>query len=144
MGVVANNLPVATSESNRTRSESIVKRMSDMLLTTFIRHRSMTIRFWKASVIGISLVSAFLLRFDFSIPAMEIRHLKVGLLIALLTKLSIFYLLGLDRGWWRFTGINESAIARYLVTLYTSLAVLTDDALAVLDGVAVDRFHEYK
>jgi hypothetical protein len=24
------------------------------------------------------------------------------------------------------------------------LAVLTDDALAVLDGVAVDRFHEYK
>src|SRR5271170_5742838 len=44
----------------------------------------------------------------------------------------------------RFTGINESAIARYLVTLYTSLAVLTDDALAVLDGVAVDRFHEYK
>src|SRR6476659_7749117 len=107
MGVVANNLPVATSESNRARSESIVKRMSDMLLTTFIRHRSMTIRFWKASVIGISLVSAFLLRFDFSIPAMEIRHLKVGLLIALLTKLSIFYLLGLDRGWWRFTGIND-------------------------------------
>lgn len=44
----------------------------------------------------------------------------------------------------RFTGINESAIARYLVTLYTSLAVLTDDALAVLDDVAVDQFHEYK
>ena len=35
-------------------------------------------------------------------------------------------------------------IARYLVTLYTSLAVLTDDALAVLDKVAVDQFHEYK
>jgi hypothetical protein len=44
----------------------------------------------------------------------------------------------------RFTGINESAIARYLVTLYSSLAVLTDDALAVLDDVAVDQFHEYK
>ncbi len=44
----------------------------------------------------------------------------------------------------RFTGINRSAIASYLVTLYTSLAVLTDDALAVLDGVAVDKFHEYK
>ena len=44
----------------------------------------------------------------------------------------------------RFTGINQSAIATYLVTLYTSLAVLTDDALAVLDGVAVDQFHEYK
>ncbi|CAJ1510157.1 family 2A encapsulin nanocompartment shell protein [[Mycobacterium] holstebronense] len=44
----------------------------------------------------------------------------------------------------RFTGINRSAIASYLVTLYNSLAVLTDDALAVLDDVSVDRFHEYK
>jgi hypothetical protein len=44
----------------------------------------------------------------------------------------------------RFTGINRSAIASYLVTLYSSLAVLTDDALAVLDDVAVDKFHEYE
>ena len=43
----------------------------------------------------------------------------------------------------RFTGINRQAIASYLVTLYSSLAVLTDDALAVLDDVAVDRFHDY-
>ncbi len=35
----------------------------------------------------------------------------------------------------RFTGINRSAIASYLVTLYSSLAVLTDDALAVLEDV---------
>ena len=44
----------------------------------------------------------------------------------------------------RFTGINRSAIASYLVTLYNSLAVLTEDSLAVLDGVSVDKFHEYK
>lgn len=44
----------------------------------------------------------------------------------------------------RFTGINRSGIASYLVTQYSSLAVLTDDALAVLDGAAVDQFHEYK
>jgi len=44
----------------------------------------------------------------------------------------------------RFTGINRAAIASYLVTLYSSLAVLTDDALAVLDGVTVDKFYEYK
>src|SRR5258705_209660 len=40
----------------------------------------------------------------------------------------------------RFTGINQSAIATYLVTLYTSRAVLTDDALALLDAVAGDQF----
>lgn len=44
----------------------------------------------------------------------------------------------------RFTGINRSGIASYLVTLYSSLAVLTDDALAVLEGAAIDNYHEYK
>ena len=34
----------------------------------------------------------------------------------------------------RFTGIDRAGIASYLVTLYSSLAVLTDDALGVLDG----------
>lgn len=44
----------------------------------------------------------------------------------------------------RFNGINNQAIASYLVTLYSSLAVLTDDALAVLGGVRVDQFHDYE
>lgn len=43
----------------------------------------------------------------------------------------------------RFMGINRSAIASYLVSLYCSLAVLTDDALAVLDDVEVDKYHDY-
>lgn len=43
----------------------------------------------------------------------------------------------------RFMGIDRSAIASYLVSLYCSLAVLTDDALAVLDDVEVDKFHDY-
>src|SRR3984885_421890 len=43
----------------------------------------------------------------------------------------------------RFMGINPKAIASYLVSLYCSLAVLTDDALAVLEGVETGRYHEY-
>ncbi len=43
----------------------------------------------------------------------------------------------------RFMGINRNAIASYLVSLYLSLAVLTEDALAVLDGVEVDKYHDY-
>jgi len=43
----------------------------------------------------------------------------------------------------RFMGINRSAIASYLISLYCSLAILTDDAVAVLDGVVVDRYHDY-
>jgi len=44
----------------------------------------------------------------------------------------------------RFMGINERAIASYLVSLYCSLAVLVDDAIAVLDNVEIDKYHEYK
>lgn len=44
----------------------------------------------------------------------------------------------------RFMGISRKAIASYLVSLYCSLAVLTDDALGVLDNVRVDQYHDYK
>jgi hypothetical protein len=44
----------------------------------------------------------------------------------------------------RFMGIDRRAIASYLISLYCSLAVLTDDALAVLGDVDVGKYHEYK
>jgi hypothetical protein len=43
----------------------------------------------------------------------------------------------------RFMGINHKAIASYLISLYCSLAVLTPDALAVLDDVEVGKYHVY-
>ncbi|HEY8353759.1 MAG TPA: family 2A encapsulin nanocompartment shell protein [Methylophilaceae bacterium] len=44
----------------------------------------------------------------------------------------------------RFMGINHKAIASYLVSLYCSLAVLTEDAIAVLENVGVDNYYDYK
>ena len=43
----------------------------------------------------------------------------------------------------RFMGINRKAIASYLISLYCSLAVLTEDALAVLDDVEIGSYPEY-
>lgn len=43
----------------------------------------------------------------------------------------------------RFMGIDERALASYLVSLYCSAAVLTDDAIALLEDVAVGQYHEY-
>jgi hypothetical protein len=43
----------------------------------------------------------------------------------------------------RFMGINRNAISSYLISLYCSLAVLTEDALAVLDDVDVGKYHDY-
>jgi hypothetical protein len=44
----------------------------------------------------------------------------------------------------RFMGINNKAIASYLVSLYCSMAVLVDDAIAVLEDVEIGTYHEYK
>jgi hypothetical protein len=43
----------------------------------------------------------------------------------------------------RFMGINKNAIASYLISLYCSLAVHSDDALAVLEDVEVGKYHAY-
>jgi hypothetical protein len=44
----------------------------------------------------------------------------------------------------RLMGINARGAAAYLISLYCSAAVLTDDALGALDGVDVGRYHDYK
>ncbi len=44
----------------------------------------------------------------------------------------------------KFMGISRKAIASYLVSLYCSLAILTEDALGVLDNVEVGKYHDYK
>jgi hypothetical protein len=43
----------------------------------------------------------------------------------------------------RMMGIGPTGGANYLLTLYCSVAVLTHDALGVLEGVTLDRYHEY-
>lgn len=43
----------------------------------------------------------------------------------------------------RFMGINNTGAAQYLITLYCSSAILTDDAIGSLEGVTVDRYHDY-
>jgi hypothetical protein len=44
----------------------------------------------------------------------------------------------------RLMGINQRGAAQYLISLYCSTAVLTDDAIGVLEGVEVGSYHEYK
>ncbi len=60
--------------------------------------------------LGLFLVSgaaAFLLRFDFRIPASEAHHLLFALAVWLIVKSAVFRWLELDRGWWRFVSIDD-------------------------------------
>lgn len=43
----------------------------------------------------------------------------------------------------RFMGIDRRAIASYLISLYCSAAVLTEDAIAALQDVEVDKYYDY-
>jgi hypothetical protein len=43
----------------------------------------------------------------------------------------------------RFMGINRKAISSYLISLYCSSAILTEDALGVLENVEIGTYHEY-
>ena len=44
----------------------------------------------------------------------------------------------------RLMGINQRGAAEYLVSLYCSAAVLTEDAIGVLQGVDVGKYHDYR
>lgn len=44
----------------------------------------------------------------------------------------------------RFNGIDTKGLASYLITLYFSAAILTSDAIAVLDNVEIGHFHDVK
>src|SRR4029077_12730863 len=44
----------------------------------------------------------------------------------------------------RFMGISRKAIASYLISLYCSLAVLTEDAVGVLENVDISKYHDYQ
>ena len=50
---------------------------------------------------------AFLLRFDFNVPASERHDLLFGLVVWITVKSAVFRLLNLDRGWWRFVSISD-------------------------------------
>jgi hypothetical protein len=44
----------------------------------------------------------------------------------------------------RFMGIDNKSMASYLISLYCSAAVLTEDAIAVLEDVEVGNYHDSK
>ncbi|MDP3001469.1 MAG: hypothetical protein Q8N47_28550, partial [Bryobacterales bacterium] len=52
-------------------------------------------------------VGAFLLRFEFIIPAVHLQHLFFGVAVWAVVKSVVFHLHLLDRGWWRFVSTPD-------------------------------------
>ena len=54
-------------------------------------------------------VLAFLLRFDFTVPAQYRPHLLAAICVFVPAKIFAFYFFKMDRGWWRYASIRDVA-----------------------------------
>jgi FlaA1/EpsC-like NDP-sugar epimerase len=80
------------------------------------------------SIFVLSGLAAFLLRFDFTVPAVEVQHLVWALPIWLIAKAIVFRLYSLDRGWWRFVSIHDVfrlGAGNFIGSLASAVVILT-------------------
>ena len=108
----------------------------DALRRSFLAHRLIFIRAWQIFVISLSLAAAYLVRFDFIFPASEAPRLWIGIGIAIVAKMTIFYVMGIEHGWWRFSGLAD--LVKIFVANITASAVFTV-ATAILVGPRFPR-----
>jgi FlaA1/EpsC-like NDP-sugar epimerase len=59
------------------------------------------------AIFATAVVSAFLLRFDFTVPAQERPHLLAAICVFVPAKIFAFYFFKMDRGWWRYASIHD-------------------------------------
>ncbi len=74
-----------------------------------LRMRAFLITLFHAFVIVASVLLAFWVRFDFSPSSLYSDLVWVGLTLAVAVKLPAFLLGGVQRGWWRYAGLNDLA-----------------------------------
>jgi FlaA1/EpsC-like NDP-sugar epimerase len=72
-----------------------------------LRIRALLITLFHVFVIGISVLLAFWVRFDFSVSILHSDLVLMGLSLAVAVKLPAFLLGGVQRGWWRYAGLND-------------------------------------
>ncbi len=76
---------------------------------------------------AVSVITAFLLRFDLSLPPRETAHLIYALSVWVVVKIIVFRIAGLDRGWWRFVSLSDLprlATGNLLGSLLGTLVIL--------------------
>jgi len=74
-----------------------------------------------ACIVGVSLALAWVIRYDLSVPQVQLRLLAVGLACALPIKMAVFLLGRLDRSIWRFADTTDFS-RLFVVNLFASSA----------------------
>ncbi len=100
----------------------------------FSRIESSLHLFSLAALIAAAGASAFLLRFEFEVPALYLPHLRLALAVWVIVKLIVFGFYRLHRRAWRFFSVED------VVELVRANAVGSLASLAVLYAVAPRGF----
>jgi FlaA1/EpsC-like NDP-sugar epimerase len=74
-----------------------------------IHHTRWAIRTVQLAIFAVAGVLAFMLRFDFAVPAENRPHLLAALCVFVPAKIFAFYFFKMDRGWWRYASIRDVA-----------------------------------
>jgi len=108
------------------------------------RHRRAAIAAMLAAAAGLSVVAAYLLRFDLSVPKAERQMIPLVAAAAVAVKLGVFFAAGLHHGWWRWTdtrdllrlaGANFVASAVFSALLLATQGTLVPRSIYVIDFV---------
>ena len=81
----------------------------------------------QTGIFAVSVITAFLLRFDLSLPPRETAHLVYALSVWVVVKIIVFRIARLDRGWWRFVSLADLprlAMGNLLGSFVGTLAIL--------------------
>ncbi|MCS7044368.1 MAG: polysaccharide biosynthesis protein, partial [Bryobacteraceae bacterium] len=108
------------------------------------RHRRTAVIGMLAAVAALSVLIAYLLRFDLAVPADQRHRIPLVAAVAVVVKLLVFVAAGLHHGWWRWTdtrdllrlaGANFIASAVMAALLLASQAVPVPRSIYVIDFV---------
>jgi FlaA1/EpsC-like NDP-sugar epimerase len=95
-----------------------------------VRYRKFLITLYNSSAIISAYGTAFLLRFDFAVPRVELPQLFEGLALAYPVKMAVFYAVRLHKGWWKYVGMND--LMRALLGNIMASALFTVLALMLI------------
>lgn len=88
-----------------------------------LKNRRLTVFALDLILIALALSSAFLIRFDFSIPSVELGLLKDSLMVVLVVKPLVFITIGFYNSLWRYASLQDGIEIFKGVTFSSILAV---------------------
>ncbi len=79
----------------------------DSAVNPFLRFHRPLLFLTQAIICVFSVLSAFYLRWDSTVPAYYRPHLRFALIVWPIAKLIVFWMGGLGRGWWRYVSLPD-------------------------------------